>query len=115
MSVSNYNGIPKQMTCWKWRDGKSTYAVERSPLVLTKDEPPSSPKVSVQEENVMFKRSDNKREITSSKIAERELMRQVGMNPFIQTDYVKGIEIRDKFLVPYHETKPSYDNTAEGV
>tara|TARA_B110000285_G_C15125729_1_gene620113 strand:- start:873 stop:1025 length:153 start_codon:yes stop_codon:yes gene_type:complete len=42
-------------------------------------------------------------------MGEREMVRQVGMNPFLRTDYVKGIEIRDKFLIPYHESKPSYD------
>jgi hypothetical protein len=62
-----------------------------------------------QQSDVLFSRTTNKREDTCTKMGEREMMRQVGMNPFIQTDYVKGIEIRDKFLVPYHESKPSYD------
>jgi len=41
---------------------------------------------------------------------------QVGMNPFMTTDYVKGLEIRDKFLIPAHESKPgnTYDpNTTD--
>jgi hypothetical protein len=62
-----------------------------------------------QQSEVLFSRTTNKREDTCTKMGEREMMRQVGMNPFIQTDYVKGIEIRDKFLIPFHESKPSYD------
>jgi len=109
MSVSKHIEIPKQMIFWKWRD-RGIYNVDRSPLTFTKDIPASPSTVPTHEDKSLFKHTDNKREITSSKIAEREMMRQVGMNPFIQSDYIQGIEIRDKYLVPYHESKPSYEN-----
>lgn len=103
--------VPKPYVFWKWRNGgESSYAVERSPLIL----PVVKPVVREEDKNSMcsdisFSRLNNKREDSCAKIGEREMVRQVGMNPFLRTDYVKGIEIRDKFLIPYHESKPSYD------
>jgi len=49
----------------------------------------------------------NKRETSYNKMAEREMIRQVGMNPYTNTNYIDGIEIRDKFLMPFHESKPN--------
>ena len=104
--------MPKAAIFWKWRNGgaDAAYMVERSPLSR-----PVNKSVVIDEEksslhtDMSFSRLSNKREDTCTKMGEREMVRQVGMNPFLRTDYVKGIEIRDKFLVPYHESKPSYD------
>ena len=40
----------------------------------------------------------NKREDTYNRMAERELVGQIGMNPFLQTDYCNDIMVQDKFL-----------------
>ena len=110
---SNSNKVmPKVAIFWKWRNGgaDADYMVERSPLTqpvnkpVVRDEDKSS-----LPEDMSFSRLSNKREDTCTKMGEREMVRQVGMNPFLRTDYVKGIEIRDKFLVPFHESKPAYD------
>ena len=57
--------------------------------------------------------TNTKREDTYSKIAEREMVRQVGLNPFMNTDYVEGVTIRDKFLMPYYESKPNISKASE--
>jgi len=104
--------VPKPYVFWKWRNGgASSYTVERSPLILPLEKPvvDEDDKKNSMCSDISFSRLSNKREDSCAKIGEREMVRQVGMNPFLRTDYVKGIEIRDKFLVPYHETKPSYD------
>ena len=112
MSISNQVHSPKQFVFWKWRDGGiGTYPpVERSPMTQPVVQPQQQQsREPAQQSDVSFSRTSNKREDTCTKMGEREMVRQVGMNPFLQTDYVKGIEIRDKFLIPYHESKPSYD------
>ena len=108
MSNPNQGHSPKQFVFWKWRDGGvgSCPPGDRSPMTqVVMQQPP----VQEQQSDVLFSRTTNKREDTCTKMGEREMMRQVGMNPFLQTDYVKGIEIQDKFLIPFHESKPSYD------
>ena len=115
MSVPNKVHSPKQFVFWKWRDGGvgSCPPGDRSPITQVAAQPVSpQPPAPDQQSEALFSRTTNKREDTCTKMGEREMMRQVGMNPFLRTDYVKGIEIRDKFLVPYHESKPSYDQDA---
>ena len=44
---------------------------------------------------------DNKREEAYNKIAERDMVSQIGQNPFLDSnDYVKNIAARDMFLKP---------------
>jgi len=54
-----------------------------------------------------FLKPSNKREDTYNKMAGREMMRQVGMNPYLNNSYVDGITIRDTYLMPYGESKPN--------
>lgn len=43
----------------------------------------------------------NKREEMGDKLANREMIQQIGFNPFLgQTNYVEDISIRDQFLKP---------------
>ena len=43
----------------------------------------------------------NKREELGDKLANREMIQQIGFNPFLaETNYVDDISIRDKFLKP---------------
>jgi hypothetical protein len=112
MSIPNQVHLPKPRVFWKWRDGGvgACPPGDRSPMTQSVPQPVyPPPSVPDQQSDVSFSRTTNKREDTCTKMGEREMVRQVGMNPFLRTDYVKGIEIRDKFLIPFHESKPSYD------
>ena len=87
--------------------------VQPSAEVVPSEEPTIS---SSQGTEFSLNRANNKREDTCTKMSERQMVPQVGMNPFMTTDYVKGLEIRDKFLIPAHESKPgnTYDpNTTD--
>lgn len=48
----------------------------------------------------------NKREELDHKISDRELVQQIGFNPFLgETNYIDDISIRDKFLKPLNTTQ----------
>ena len=53
----------------------------------------------------------NKREELGNKLANRELVQQIGYNPFLgETNYINDISIRDQFLKPINTTQ---DETKE--
>jgi hypothetical protein len=58
--------------------------------------------------NSMFSRNQNasgtRREDLDTKIADREMIAQRGVNPFLQTSYVNDIVARDMFLKPINTT-----------
>ena len=62
-------------------------------------------------------RQSNKREDLDSKIAGREIVQQIGVNPFLnQTNYIEDVATRDLFLKPINTTqekekKESKENT----
>ena len=48
----------------------------------------------------------NKREELGNKLAGRDMVQQIGFNPFLgQTNYVDDISIRDQFLKPMNTTQ----------
>jgi hypothetical protein len=48
----------------------------------------------------------NKREELGDKLANREMVQQIGFNPFLgQTNYVDDISIRDQYLKPINTTQ----------
>jgi hypothetical protein len=48
----------------------------------------------------------NKREELGDKLANRDMVQQIGFNPFLgQTNYVEDISIRDQFLKPLNTTQ----------
>jgi hypothetical protein len=50
-------------------------------------------------------RISNKREDLDMKIADRQLIQQIGSNPFLSnTNYIDDMNIRDKFLKPMNTT-----------
>ena len=54
----------------------------------------------------------NKREDLDHKISDRELVQQIGGNPFLsETNYVNDISISDKFLKPINTTQGRTKNT----
>lgn len=42
----------------------------------------------------------NKREDTYNRMAEREMVGQIGMNPFMQRNYLEDVAVQDNFLKP---------------
>jgi hypothetical protein len=64
--------------------------------------------------NSMFSRSSGtRREDLDEKMADRELVSQRGVNPFLQTSYVNDIVTRDMFLKPINTTQGRTKNTDE--
>jgi hypothetical protein len=59
--------------------------------------------------NTMFSRNQNqsgtRREDIDCKMADREMLAQRGVNPFLQTSYVNDIVTRDMFLKPVNTTQ----------
>ena len=58
--------------------------------------------------NTMFSRNqtanETRREDIDTKMADRELLAQRGVNPFLQTSYVSDIVTRDMYLKPVNTT-----------
>lgn len=55
------------------------------------------------EEQQVFVNPDkpmNKREDTYNRMAEREMVGQIGMNPFMQRNYLEDVAVQDNFLKP---------------
>ena len=51
-------------------------------------------------------KSSNKREELGDKLANREMIQQIGFNPFLgQTNYVDDISIRDQFMKPLNTSQ----------
>jgi hypothetical protein len=65
--------------------------------------------------NSMFSRnqSGTNREDIDNKMADRELVSQRGVNPYLQTSYVNDIVTRDMFLKPINTTQGRTKNTEE--
>jgi len=65
--------------------------------------------------NSMFSRNQNahgtRREDLDVKMADREMVSQRGVNPFLQTSYVNDIVTRDMFLKPINTTQGRTKNT----
>ena len=122
---------------WKWSNGT---IVARSPRIRAKtnDTQPSSPEMHVPKEildneaylqslNCDYEstfRENNKREESYNKMAEREMIAQIGQNPFFTNntidndEYVNNVAIQDKFLKPVStilvdKTKPAQQPTAQ--
>ncbi len=106
---------------WKWTDGKP---YERTRRMKFEDQEQYNKKIEtsayssslLHDENTWeilnqslsgsgFKVS-NKREELGDKLANREMIQQIGFNPFLgQTDYVDDITIRDQFLKPMNTSQ----------
>jgi hypothetical protein len=59
-------------------------------------------------------KSSNKREELDTKIAGRDMIQQIGFNPFLgESSYVNDISIRDQFLKPVNTTQGENRATAK--
>jgi hypothetical protein len=106
---------------WTWRpNNKEPY--EKTPRYIKREESPEQPMKPPNFDNLAHSYSlncneesgweseyflenqfkvDNKRENAYNKMAEREMIGQIGMNPFLdKDDYVKNVSDRDLFLKP---------------
>ena len=68
--------------------------------------------------NSMFSRNQDpggtRRETIDTKMADREMLAQRGVNPFLQTSYVNDIVTRDMFLKPINTTQGRAKETTQG-
>ena len=68
--------------------------------------------------NSMFSRNQDpggtRRETIDTKMADREMLAQRGVNPFLQTSYVNDIVTRDMFLKPINTTQGRAKETTHG-
>jgi hypothetical protein len=56
----------------------------------------------------------NKREEIGSKMANRDMLQQIGFNPFLgENNYISDISVRDQFLKPVNTTQGSSRNQDE--
>ena len=112
---------------WKWTKGepyertrRSKITVELETVKFSKDMENSAYTSSLNyDENTWdilnqclsgsgFKVS-NKREELDTKISDRDMVQQIGYNPFLnESNYVNDVSVRDNFLKPVNTT---YDNT----
>lgn len=54
--------------------------------------------------NDMNFKINNKKDDTSQKINEREMIGQIGMNPFMENNYLNDISVQDMYLKPLNTT-----------
>jgi hypothetical protein len=109
---------------WKWSNGKPyersrrlKHQVELENKEFTKDIESAAYTTSLHhDENTweMLNQSinqsgfkvSNKREELDSKISDRDLVQQIGFNPFLgETNYLNDVTMRDKFLKPMNTTQ----------
>jgi|AntAceMinimDraft_18_1070375.scaffolds.fasta_scaffold328913_1 hypothetical protein len=103
---------------WKWSNGS---IVERSPRISIKEDNPVSAQSMHMSKEILDNeaylqslncdydsefRENNKREESYNKMAEREMIAQIGQNPFFvnnnqdNDEYVNNVTIQDKYLKP---------------
>jgi hypothetical protein len=123
--------VYKSSISWKWTDGKpyersrrAKHQIQMENEEFKKDMDKSAYSSSLHhDENTWeilnqslsgtgFKVS-NKREELGTKLSNRELVQQIGYNPFLgETNYINDISIRDQFLKPintkHDETKTPF-------
>ena len=114
------------MNSWKWSKGEAYYKSARPEkneiqLELGHDSRRNAINQSLADEsffnqdvnlinitNSVFSRNQNpsgtKREDLDLKIADREMISQRGVNPFLQTSYVNDVVAHDMFLKPINTT-----------
>ena len=106
------------MLKYQWTNGTTPTRSSRKRTDMNKSDPPDqairisstdltpsemTPQISALETSMSFGNSDNsQRENTCIRIAQREMISQVGQNPFFSgaNCYVDQVAIQDKFLKP---------------
>ena len=121
---------------WKWTYGeryqKSARRVNRpeqqfASQINYEDDPKQTAQIAFQqallsendvwslEEQQVFVNSDkpmNKREDTYNKMAEREMVGQIGMNPFMNRNYLEDVMVQENFLKPISTSLEKEQNSS---
>ena len=117
---------------WKWSNGETYYKSPRQKETdIRQEQCYDSQKNAINQSladynqdsdlisitNSMFSRNQNpngtRREDIDYKMADREMITQRGVNPFLQTSYVNDIVTRDMFLKPINTTQGKTKVTTE--
>jgi len=105
---------------WKWTHGekyeKSARRVSQNQQMHQMQQHPQTEQIafqqallsendvwSLEEQQIFVKEQEkpyNKREDTYNKMAEREMVGQIGMNPFMQRNYLEDVMVQENFLKP---------------
>jgi hypothetical protein len=126
------------MNSWKWSTGEPYYKSARPRPEIKEEEPnleydsqTNAINQSLGDDtffnqdselmditNSMFSRNQNpsgtRREDLDTKMSDRKMIAQRGVNPFLQTSYVNDIVARDMFLKPINTTQGRTKNTESG-
>lgn len=96
---------------WKWSIGEAYYKSARRPkIVEIKEEEAQQNAIKQSLSTNGFSeeefRNENRREILDDKMADREMLGQIGANPFLnQSSYVNDVVVRDMFLKPINTSQ----------
>lgn len=108
---------------WKWSTGETYYKSTRLNKNVNSTQESNSHKNVIEQSladynqdsdliditNLMFSRNQDstgtRREDIDTKMADREMISQRGVNPFLQTSYVNDIVMCDMFLKPINTTQ----------
>ena len=122
------------MNYWKWSTGELYYKSPRSRTIEEKEQEEQSydsQRNAINQSladysedsdlinitNSTFLQNKNssgtRREDIDSKMADREMLAQRGVNPFLQTSYVNDIVTRDMYLKPINTTQGKTKVTSE--
>jgi len=102
----------KNLYFWKWSISEPYYKSARKELKVEKEYKQEVNEYDTQQSaiNQSFVEEfepTNKREDLDNRVADRELVQQIGANPFLtsQSSYVNDIVVRDMFLKPINTTQ----------
>ena len=122
------------MNHWKWSKGEPYYKSiretkelkeikENTQQAIVYDSPQNAINQSLAEDSIFnqdltnpmfsFNRNSNREDI-DNQMADREMITQRGVNPFLQTSYVNDIVTRDMFLKPLNTTQGRTNNLEDG-
>jgi hypothetical protein len=119
------------MNVWKWSIGEPYYKSARPEKTSLEkssnyeydsqinainqslaDEPFLNQELNLSNGNHSFS-SGTRREDIDTKMADREMLAQRGVNPFLQTSYVNDIVTRDMYLKPINTTQGRVKNVSK--
>ena len=128
------------MKTWKWSTGEAYYKssrqdidnaekIDKPNLENTYDSQLNAIQQSLADDGFfnqdadittsMFSRNQNtsgtRREEIDSKMSDREMLVQRGVNPFLQTSYVNDIVTRDIFLKPVNTTREKQQENTDNT
>jgi len=84
---------------WKWKVGNEK--VERTPKKEEKEEKKKGRDkfIDFNDFNKSFNKKDNNKEISSKRLAEREMVKQITYNPYLSNnDYLSDLNVQESFL-----------------